>query len=102
MSRSEIRQIVDLQLKGLADRVEAEGYHLKVSDDAKQLLAREGYDPTFGARPLRRVIQDRLQNGLANALLDGRYDEGATIAVDATPDGFLFGGEREREEEDAA
>ena len=93
LTRQEIRQIVDLQLAGLQRRVEAEGFHLEVSDNAKQLLANEGYDPTFGARPLRRVIQDRLQNGLANALLDGRYEDGATITVDASPDGFVFGGD---------
>ena len=73
-------------------QVEEEGYTLRVTDDAKQLLANEGYDPAFGARPLRRVIQDRVQNGLANALLDDRFEEGATITVDATPDGFVFDG----------
>ncbi|QDT15543.1 ATP-dependent chaperone ClpB [Alienimonas californiensis] len=99
LTRAEIRQIVDLQLDGLRKRVEAEGYQLEVTDDAKQLLANEGYDPTFGARPLRRVIQDRLQNGLAEALLDGRFKEGSTISVDAAPDGFVFRGTEAREAE---
>ena len=92
LTRQEIRRIVDLQLAGLERQVADEGYTLKVTDDAKQLLANEGYDPTFGARPLRRVIQDRVQNGLAGALLDGRFAEGTTITVDATPDGFVFDG----------
>ena len=90
LTRRELRQIVDLQLKGLAKRLEEEGLGLEVTDAAKQLLADEGYDPSFGARPLRRVIQTRLQNSLANELLSGRFEEGDTIRVDATQDGFLF------------
>ena len=93
LTRQEIRKIVDLQLARLEKQVEEEGYTLNVTDDAKQLLANEGYDPSFGARPLRRVIQDRVQNGLANALLDDRFADGATITVDATPDGFVFDGD---------
>ena len=91
LGRAEIRQIVDLQLRGLERQLADEGYGLRVSDDAKQLLANEGYDPVYGARPLKRVIQTRLQNGLANELLAGRFDPGATITVDASPDGFVFG-----------
>ena len=93
LGRAEIRQIVDLQLRGLERQLGEEGFHLRVSDDAKQLLANEGYDPVYGARPLKRVIQTRLQNGLANELLAGRFDPGATITVDASPDGFVFGAE---------
>ena len=90
LGRGEIRQIVDLQLKILADQLQEEGYQLHVTDQAKDLLAIEGYDPVYGARPLKRVIQQRLQNALANELLSGRFEEGATITVDATPDGFIF------------
>ena len=99
LTRQEIRRIVDLQLNGLIRQVGDEGYTLEVSDDAKQLLANEGYDPAFGARPLRRVIQDRVQNPLASELLSGRYEDGAAITVDATPDGFVFGGEADDEDE---
>ena len=91
LGRKELRQIVDLQLKHLAGQLKEEGYGLEVSDTAKDLLAAEGYDPIYGARPLKRVIQQRLQNSLANELLGGRYDDGATITVDASPDGFVFG-----------
>src|SRR5690606_8406655 len=91
LGRKEIRQIVDLQLKLLEAQLAEEGYGLDVTNDAKDLLAAEGYDPTYGARPLKRVIQQRLQNTLANELLSGRFEEGATITVDATPDGFVFG-----------
>ncbi len=90
LGRSEIREIVDLQLHRLNDQLEKNGYKLEVSDDAKTLLANEGYDPLYGARPLKRVIQQRLQNSLANELLAGRYSPGDTIVIDAARDGFVF------------
>ncbi|MBA3312305.1 MAG: ATP-dependent chaperone ClpB [Planctomycetaceae bacterium] len=91
LGRKEIRQIVDLQLKHLEGQLREEGYGLEVTAEAKDLLAAEGYDPVYGARPLKRVIQQRLQNSLANELLSGNFEEGTTITVDATPDGFVFG-----------
>jgi ATP-dependent Clp protease ATP-binding subunit ClpB len=90
LGRSEIREIVDLQLKRLNDQLEKNGYKLEVSDDAKTLLANEGYDPAYGARPLKRVIQQRLQNTLASELLAGNYTPGDTIVIDAARDGFVF------------
>ena len=71
-------------------QLEENGYTLSVSDDAKTLLAEEGYDPVYGARPLKRVIQQRLQNALANEILAGRFQEGSHIHVDATQDGFVL------------
>ncbi|QDT39895.1 ATP-dependent chaperone ClpB [Stratiformator vulcanicus] len=90
LGRKEIRQIVDLQLEFLRQNLEDEGYGLEVTDQAKDLLAQEGYDPQYGARPLKRVIQNRLENSLANEILTGRFEEGTIIKVDATPDGFVF------------
>ncbi len=90
LGRDEIREIVDLQLQKLSQQLEKNGYDLEVTDQAKQLLANEGYDPAYGARPLKRVIQQRLQNGLANEILSGRFNPGDTIFIDATPDGFVF------------
>ena len=90
LGRSEIREIVDLQLERLNSQLEKNGYKLEVSNDAKTLLANEGYDPLYGARPLKRVIQQRLQNSLANELLAGRYSPGDTIVIDAARDGFVF------------
>jgi len=90
LGREEIREIVDLQLKKLNDQLEKNGYRLEVSDDAKTLLANEGYDPAYGARPLKRVIQQRLQNALANELLAGNYTAGDIITIDAARDGFVF------------
>ncbi|MCA9056664.1 MAG: AAA family ATPase, partial [Planctomycetaceae bacterium] len=90
LQRTEIRKIVDLQLVRLAKTMADHGYGLEVSDDAKTLLANEGYDPTYGARPLKRVIQNRLQNSLANAILSGEFPEGCTIRVDAQNGEFAF------------
>lgn len=90
LGRDEIREIVDLQIQQLSRQLENNGYQLKVSDTAKQLLANEGYDQKYGARPLKRVIQQRLQNALANEILSENFKEGATIKIDAAADGFIF------------
>jgi ATP-dependent Clp protease ATP-binding subunit ClpB len=90
LGRDEIREIVDLQLQRLSVQLEKNGYELEVSDRAKQLLASEGYDPAYGARPLKRVIQQRLQNSLANEILSGRFNAGDIIRIDASADGFVF------------
>jgi len=82
LERNDIRKIVDLQLAKLEKQMESHGFKLEVSDAAKTLLANEGYDPVYGARPLKRVIQNRLQNSLANSLLSGEFEPGATIHVD--------------------
>ena len=81
LERHDIRKIVELQIQKLQKQLLAHGYQLEVSDDAKTLLANEGYDPVYGARPLKRVIQNRLQNALANAILTGEFQEGSTIHV---------------------
>jgi len=78
---SELRQIVEIQLRGLRDRLAARKLELRVSPAAVDLLAREGYDPTYGARPLKRVIQRRLQDPIAMAILEGRFREGETVEV---------------------
>jgi ATP-dependent Clp protease ATP-binding subunit ClpB len=90
LGRAEIRQIVDLQLQRLNGQLEEAGYTLKVTDAAKDLLAEEGYDPVYGARPLKRVIQQRLQNTLANELLSGEHPPGSQIVVDSHGNEFAF------------
>ena len=87
---TEIRQIVDLQLTGLQKLVEENNLQLVVTDAARDLLAEEGYDPAYGARPLKRAIQQRIQNALAKELLAGRYEDGAVITVDAESGEFNF------------
>ena len=81
LDRHDIRKIVDLQLTKLIAQMGTHGFTLEVSDPVRTLLANEGFDPIYGARPLRRVIQNRLQNALANALLGGEFPPGATIRV---------------------
>ncbi len=90
LGREEIREIVDLQLKRLDAQLQKNGYRLEVTESARQLLAAEGYDPAYGARPLKRVIQQRIQNALANELLAGNFVSGDTILIDAARDGFVF------------
>ena len=82
LERNDLQKIVELQIKRLQNQLAEHDYELLVSDDAKALLANEGYDPVYGARPLKRVIQNRLQNALANAILSGEFPEGSTILVD--------------------
>ena len=90
LTQKEIRQIVELQLVKLQKRLEDNGFTLEVSDAAKKQLAEEGYDPVYGARPLKRTIQQRLQNELANAILGGEFAEGAHIIVDVQNGEFTF------------
>ena len=81
LGRDHIAKIVDLQLIRLATMVEAKGLRFDVDRAARQLLAERGYDPVFGARPLKRVIQRLLQNPIAQAILAGRFEPGALVAV---------------------
>jgi len=90
LDKKDIRQIVDLQLAKLADRVKDQDITLEVSDAAKNVLVHEGYDPVYGARPLKRVIQQRLQNELANRLLAGEFQEGAKVFIDVQHGEFTF------------
>jgi ATP-dependent Clp protease ATP-binding subunit ClpB len=90
LGKSEIRQIVDLQLRRLEKQLDENGYKLEVTDAARNLLGEEGYDPAYGARPLKRVIQQRLQNSLANELLAGKLPTGCCIVVDVKDGEFTF------------
>ena len=83
LDRTQLRQIVDIQLRGVRDRLAARKLTLHTSERAIDALAAEGYDPTYGARPLKRVIQRRLQDPIAMAILEGRFNEGDTVEVDA-------------------
>ena len=87
LTPEDLRAIVDLGLAGLSDRLAARRLTLTVTEEAKRLLARQGYDPAFGARPLRRLIQRAVGNRLAMALLEGRYADGDEITVAAAGPG---------------
>ncbi len=90
LTRTEIHRIVELQLEHLAKRLEASGLALQLSDAAIDQIAATGYDPSFGARPLNRVIQREVQNPLATALLKESYPEGSTVVVDYADGEFQF------------
>ncbi len=90
LGRDELRKIVDLQLTRLKKQLVENKFDLDVTDVAKDLLTQEGYDPVYGARPLKRVIQQRLQNTLANEILSGNFSEGSTIVVDAKDGEFVL------------
>jgi ATP-dependent Clp protease ATP-binding subunit ClpB len=83
LSREQISEIVDLQLRHVIERVAERGVQLEITPAARELLGNMGYDPTYGARPLRRVIQKQLVDKLALALLEGRFHAGETVLVDA-------------------
>jgi ATP-dependent Clp protease ATP-binding subunit ClpB len=87
LDKDEIKRIVDLQADNLIGRVRERGIEVELTDKARELLANLGYDPTFGARPLKRVIQKRLVDRLALAMLEGRFAEGDTVLVDVAAEG---------------
>ena len=90
LGRAEIEKIVVLQLKGVNKLLADRRLHLDLTEAAKAKLAEEGYDPVYGARPLRRVIQGRLLTPLANKLLAGEFREGDEILVDAANGEYMF------------
>ena len=90
LDRADVDAIVDIQLAVLDERLADRGLRLEVSPPARALLAERGYDPQFGARPMRRVIQRDLGDPLALALLEGRYPDGAVVHVDAVDGKFSF------------
>jgi ATP-dependent Clp protease ATP-binding subunit ClpB len=90
LGRDQIARIVDIQLGHLRGRLADRRIALDVTDAAKALLAREGYDPTYGARPLKRTIQRLVQDPLALRLLEHEFKEGDTVTVDAAGDGIVF------------
>ena len=90
LSREQIGEIVDLQLERLRERLAERGLTLELTDEAKEQLAEQGWDPTYGARPLKRAIQRSLENPLALRLLEGEFADGDTIRVDAVDGELVF------------
>jgi ATP-dependent Clp protease ATP-binding subunit ClpB len=82
LSREHLKQIVDIQIAALVKRLEERKIHVELTDAAKERLVREGYDPTYGARPLKRTIQRRVLDPLAMRVLEGEFREGDTVAVE--------------------
>ena len=81
-----IKKIIDIELSGLFKRVEALGYHIELSDAAKEFVATKGYDVQFGARPLKRAIQNYIEDGLCEKILGGEISQVDTIKIDKSPD----------------
>lgn len=90
LGKKEIERIVDLQLERLRDQLKEQSYQLEIEDRVKVQLAEEGYDMIYGARPLKRAIQRRIQNPLANEILKGSYPSGSTITIDFDGDSYRF------------
>ncbi len=91
LGREDMDGIVDIQMARLEKRLSKQGIHLELDDAARKWLADEGYDPVYGARPLKRVIQRSLQNELAEMLLAGDIGEGEVVHVSAGADGLVVG-----------
>jgi ATP-dependent Clp protease ATP-binding subunit ClpB len=90
LTKEDLRKIVDIQLNYLSERMNARKIGIEFTDDARKQIMDEGYDPVFGARPLKRTIQQRLENPLAAELLTGKFAEGDTIKIDADAHRFTF------------
>jgi ATP-dependent Clp protease ATP-binding subunit ClpB len=90
LSKQHVQQITDLMLTDVVRRVANQGLTLHIADEVRNRLAQDGYDPRFGARPLRREIQRRLENKLATALLSGQFPKGATIEARLKGDEIAF------------
>ncbi|HVB13516.1 MAG TPA: ATP-dependent chaperone ClpB [Candidatus Dormibacteraeota bacterium] len=90
LDQAQIERIVELQLLQLEERLESRRLQLRVLPAARSWLAEQGYDPVYGARPLRRVLQRQLGDRIATSVLQGGFSEGDTIVVDAGPDGLAL------------
>jgi ATP-dependent Clp protease ATP-binding subunit ClpB len=90
LSREQLGEIVELQLRRLRDRLAERGLGLELTDSAKELVAEAGWDPTYGARPLKRALQRLVENPLALRLIEGEFAEGDTVHVDAKDGELVF------------
>ena len=87
LAKEHIRSIVDLQLAEVSKNLMLKGVSMETTNPARDWLGEKGYDPVFGARPLKRVIQDELADRLPEALLEGRFGPGDTVLIDVTEGG---------------
>jgi ATP-dependent Clp protease ATP-binding subunit ClpB len=90
LSREQMKTIIDIQVKSLLRRLEERKIFVTLTDGAKEWLVREGYDPAYGARPLKRAIQRHILDPLAMRVLEGEFREGDVVQVDAGPSGLKF------------
>ena len=85
-----IKRIIDVELKGLYNRIEQIGYHIDLSEEAKEFVATKGYDVQFGARPLKRAIQNYLEDGISDIIVNGNLEPGATIHIELKDNELAF------------
>jgi ATP-dependent Clp protease ATP-binding subunit ClpC len=90
LSEEQLRQVVDLLAKDLQKRLAERKLSVEITEKAKSWLAKEGYDPVYGARPLRRALEKYVENPLAVKVLGGEFKEGDTIIVDTADEGLTF------------
>ena len=90
LTREQLGEIVELQLARLRARLADRGIELELTEDAKQVVADAGWDPTYGARPLKRALQRMVENPLALRLLEGEFADGDTVRVDAKDGELVF------------
>ncbi len=90
LTKEHVKQIVDLQMKEIKERLAEQGITIELTEEAREWLAEEGYDPQFGARPLRRTLQRNVESPLSKRLLKGEFKEGDTVVVDVGEDGLTF------------
>jgi len=90
LTKDDLRKIIDIQLGYLAERLDGRNIKVEFTDNARKLVMDEGYDPVFGARPLKRTIQQLLENQLAAQLLSGKFAEGDAVKIDADRHKFTF------------
>jgi ATP-dependent Clp protease ATP-binding subunit ClpC len=90
LTQAEVTEIVDLMIKRVQRQVESQGLGLELTPEAKLLLAQKGYDPTLGARPLRRAIQRHIEDALSEKILWKEFRAGETVLVDADGEDFVF------------
>jgi ATP-dependent Clp protease ATP-binding subunit ClpB len=90
LTKADLARIVDIQVAQLSDRVRERGIEIELTAEARELLGNLGYDPTYGARPLKRVIQKQLIDKLALRLLEGDFAEGDSVKVDAKDGELVF------------
>ncbi len=90
LGKEHMKKIIDIQLRGLVKRLEDRKIRVELTEAAKEFVVQEGYDPAYGARPLKRTIQRRILDPLALRVLEGEFREGDHVIVDVGPDGLAF------------
>ncbi|MBU2592383.1 MAG: ATP-dependent chaperone ClpB [Patescibacteria group bacterium] len=91
LTEKQIREIVDLQIKAVQQRLAEQQVEIEIDEEAKTILAKEGYDPVFGARPLKRVIQNKILDPLAMKIIEGKIKEGKKVRVEVKSGKFVIG-----------